>query len=152
MLNIYFIILIIIPFINVIQCDDSTTTTDNNGFGCGPMGINIDTVLRGLDRQSFIPCCVQHDLCYRTCNRTRSQCDCAFYRCFQQSCVSRYPKCIDCYAYTIEFFKLVRIGGLPSYIHDQKNNNCTATYDNKETNDISMDKNYIPESYCKGIN
>jgi hypothetical protein len=53
----------------------------NHGFsGCGSFDITVDfSKYDGLS--GFNDCCNAHDICYNTCNTTKSVCDNTFYEC-----------------------------------------------------------------------
>ena len=124
MSKIYTAAVIILSFIGLIS---STLLSKGDSYGCGPMGMNVDPLLKILQRDQIVPCCEGHDVCYRTCNKTRPQCDCTFYTCIVQQCTKRVPLSIDCFIYATQFYTLVRVGGTPSYTSDQKGSKCSPT-------------------------
>ncbi|UJR29025.1 hypothetical protein I4U23_010242 [Adineta vaga] len=127
MLKIYLIIFTILPLISLIL---SNPASNDNSFGCGPMGLNGDLILNATDRAEIIPCCVAHDTCYRNCSKSRAACDCEFYACIKNRCENHLP--YDCGAFAVKFFTLVRIGGIASYQRDQRSNQCSRPYFGEE--------------------
>ncbi len=114
------------------------------------MDVNIDELLDLLDREQMIPSCIQHDICYRTCNKIRAHYDCAFYKCIRQNCVRRLSASVDCRTYVIKFYTLVRLGGIPSYVGDQCESNCPPTNRSNELNNPSRNKNIsIDLHFCE---
>lgn len=124
MSRIYSTAIIIFSLLGLIS---STLFKQGNGYGCGPMGLNVDPLLNILQRDQIVPCCEGHDTCYRTCNKSRSQCDCIFYDCIVQSCIKRVPLSVDCFIYATQFYTLIRAGGVPSYTRDQRESKCTPS-------------------------
>ncbi|CAF0958654.1 unnamed protein product [Adineta ricciae] len=128
------ICLIIFTILSVIYLTLSNPVNSGSTYGCGPMGINIDQGLNQIDREEIIPCCVAHDICYRNCSMSRFQCDCDFYKCIKNQCENKLP--YDCAVFAINFYTLVRTGGISSYQRDQRSN-CPSnsffeTFWNKE--------------------
>ncbi|CAF0934760.1 unnamed protein product, partial [Adineta ricciae] len=92
--------------------------------GCGPMGLNIDKLLQKLNRNTLIPCCVQHDACYQTCGNKRSVCDDRFYTCLKTACSRQTPVSRECSTIATSMYTAVRGGGIPSFRRDQLNSKC----------------------------
>ncbi|CAF1397735.1 unnamed protein product [Adineta ricciae] len=92
--------------------------------GCGPMGLNVDKLLQKLDRNTLIPCCVQHDVCYQTCGNKRSVCDDRFYTCLKTACSRQTPVSRECSTLATSMYTAVRGGGIPSFQRDQLNSKC----------------------------
>lgn len=134
MLKIHLITLVVLSLLGLIS---STFVSKGDSYGCGPMGMNVDPLLKILQRDQIVPCCEGHDLCYRTCNKSRSHCDCIFYDCIVQQCTKRIPLSIDCFIYATQFYTLVRVGGTPSYTSDQRESKCPST------NPFSELKNFL---------
>lgn len=50
--------------------------------GCGSYGFQVPS-------KWHTPCCNQHDICFGTCNRSRSECDNAFLKCMKSQCTDK---------------------------------------------------------------
>ena len=54
--------------------------------GCGSRDLPVRLAKHG----DFKPCCDEHDICYATCGRSKSECDEAFHVCMSAHCHAEY--------------------------------------------------------------
>lgn len=106
---------------------------------CGAFGINLDPVLNATDYEEIIPCCYDHDTCYRTCGATHEQCDCQFYKCINQRCISRAADGVDCFWLAIGGYGLVHKGGALPYAQGQSTSGCAATASQSSSEEDHLD-------------
>ena len=103
----------------------------NEVNGCGPSNSFLhgitQKILKGCDLlDSFNPCCISHDLCYRSCNRDKKSCDKEFFDCMQTKCKGdskSRPKC-KCQPSAWTAYSAVSLFGKQFYEKDQKNSGC----------------------------
>lgn len=136
MLKICLIVLISLPMLQLVSSD--TIFTDNK-FECGPMAVDINPLLRLASKSEVIPCCNAHDQCYRTCGKSKEQCDCEFYRCLKRSCGNDAAN--ECDGIIFGMFSSVRFGGATSYISNQRQSNCPPNDINRQLHVMNNAKN-----------
>merc|ERR1712130_524082 len=86
--------------------------------GCGPSAFPL-----AGPSFSFLECCNQHDYCYGTCGKTKSQCDADFYACTDCSCEAAYDNFLEqdaCEEVACAYFQAVDDFGCYSYTEGQK--------------------------------
>jgi hypothetical protein len=59
--------------------------------GCGPENGFVAVPQRPLNVATFTKACNAHDVCYGTCNRSKSKCDSDFFKDMAAICASDYP-------------------------------------------------------------
>lgn len=62
-----------------------TNTVTNAANGCGSK-VTIDKYLEENAYSNLVPCCNEHDDCYDTCGRKKSDCDNQFRTCTVNAC------------------------------------------------------------------
>ncbi|CAF1346795.1 unnamed protein product [Adineta ricciae] len=115
MLTMKYLILSSMIFINTVLSNPITNYTQSHR-GCGPFGIDIDTLLAKEGVGSITPCCVQHDQCYSTCGTTRDMCNNDFKNCTTTACktqqTSSSSKCLN---YANILYRITSVLGIPSF-------------------------------------
>jgi secretory phospholipase A2 len=82
--------------------------------GCGSYGVSADAPFGAT------PCCNQHDLCYQSCNTTKSKCDDAFDQCMKTACDDDNDlEKVACRVQAEAFFNAVMDVGCKAYKKNQ---------------------------------
>jgi hypothetical protein len=88
------------------------TPTSN---GCGSYGVSVDAPF------GVTPCCNQHDICYHSCNTSKSDCDDRFDQCMKDVCDSEDDlEKIACRAQAELFYRAVMDLGCRAYLNNQE--------------------------------
>jgi hypothetical protein len=125
MFKIYLALFFFMTFINLVSSAPVETTT-NGRRGCGPVGLNIDPILRLINEGEITPCCVQHDACYSTCGSTKSMCDQNFQNCLDNACATQSSDPSQCDDIATGLYSAVVAAGEPSYAASQLVRGCTS--------------------------
>lgn len=106
------------------QCRDPTIGLNHDFGNCGPL--SKPALLLGIPDTYFTHCCLNHDVCYGVCGKSKKSCDDDFNACMENTCnqLNWLHKNV-CETARPLYMKALEFGGQEAYDDTQTDNCCS---------------------------